>query len=220
MAAAVVGLLLFTATSTAFSFSPLLSTTVDPHTGSVAAAPHHRAPPAALLFGGSWPWEDRQASEDDERGKFVRHSELEPGCAPLGVVTAGLADDELEALAEAIEGVYEGPDGQFAHVPIAVLSKSDLRLRLRDVLAQLSARDSVIPERPAQPKVPLVLLSGFSTTATSATVRAVRGLGLTGGSEQRQPMFAVAVPNALDKSFGLLLEEIEGDHLANTASPP
>jgi hypothetical protein len=33
-------------------------------------------------------------------------------------------------------------------------------------------------------------------------------------------MFAVAVPNALDKSFGLLIDEIEGDHLALASQPP
>ena len=163
------------------------------------------------LFSGQWPWSERS---EDEQGKFVQHKELEPGCAPLGVVTAGLDDDALEALAETIEGVYEGPDGSIAHVPIAVLSKADLRLRMREVLAGLSERDSVLPDTPASVSVPLILLSGFTTTATSATVRAVRALGLTGGRDDARPMFAVAVPNALDKSFGLLIEEIKGDHLA------
>ena len=45
-----------------------------------------------------WPWEQR-SSESDDAGKFVRHSELQPGGAPLGMITAGLGDDELEALA-------------------------------------------------------------------------------------------------------------------------
>ena len=62
----------------------------------------------------------------------------------------------------------------------------------------------------------LVMLSGFSTVATSATVRAVRAAGLTGGRDAKQrPMFAVAVPRALDKSLRVLLEELEGDHVAN-----
>ena len=108
-----------------------------------------------------------------------------------------------------------------AHVPIAVLAKGDLRLRLRDVLGQLNERDSVLPDQPSTPKVPLVLLSGFSTVATSATVRAVRALGLTGGqSGEERPMFAVAVPNALDKPLSVLIDEISGDHLANRQAAP
>ena len=172
-----------------------------------------------------WPWEQQPGGADedadDERGKFKRQSELEPGCAPLGMITAGFDDEALEALAMTVEDVYEGPDGEeMAHVPIAVLSKSDLRLKLRDVLAKIDERDSVLPDVPAQPRVPLVLLSGFSTTAVSATVRALRGLELTGGVDGVRPMFAVAVPNALDKSFGLLIDEIEGDHLALASQPP
>ena len=76
-------------------------------------------------------------------------------------------------------------------------------------------RDSQLPDRPAQPRVPLVLLSGFSTTATSATVRALRNLGLSGGSDDKAPMFAVAVPNALNKPLSVLIDEIQGDALAN-----
>ena len=179
--------------------------------------------PTCQLFGGKWPWDKQQQQQpDEERGKFVQHKDLEPGCAPLGVVTAGLSEDALEVLAETIESVYEGPDGVFAHVPIAVLSKADWSRTMREVLSDLSERDSVLPERPLQPRVPLVLLSGFSTTATSVTVRSIRALGLTGGSDDVQPMFAVAVPNALDKSFGLLIDEIEGDHRALTSgsAPP
>ena len=183
-----------------------------------AAARHS---PPTLQFGDlKWPWEDKKKnSDDDERGKFVRQSELEPGCAPLGVVTAGFSEDALETLAMCIESVYEGPDGEMAAVPIAVLSKSDLRLRLREVLANIDERDSVLPGIPAQPRVPLVLLSGFPSVAVSATVRALRGLELTGGGENVRPMFAVAVPNALDKSFSMLIDEIEGDHIALSAKP-
>lgn len=163
-----------------------------------------------------------------EDGKFVRHNELEPGCAPLGVVIAGLGEDELEALADAIDGVFEGPEGSMSAVsiagsmsavPIAVLDQSDLRLKLRDVLATLPDRNFVLPDRPAQPRVPLVLLSGFSTVATSAAVRAIGRLGLRGGSDNVRPMFAAAVPNALDKPWTMLLEELEGDHLANPRAP-
>lgn len=151
----------------------------------------------------------------DEAGKFVRHSELEPGCAPLGVLTAGFDEDALELLAGAIDEVYTGPDGPMATVPIAVLAHADMRLRLRDILATLAERDSVLPERPARPRVPLVLLSGFNTVATSAAVRAVRALGLEGGTEQVRPMFAAAVPRALDKRLTVLMEELEGDHKGN-----
>ena len=173
------------------------------------------ASPACSLFDGlQWPWDEKSSSSSDEPGKFIRHNEASPGCAPLGVVTAGFSDDALEALAETIEDVYAGPDGATAQVPIAVLSKADLKLRLRDVLATVAERDSQLPDRPAQPRVPLVLLSGFSTTATSATVRALRNLGLSGGSDDKAPMFAVAVPNALDKTLSRLVEEIEGDHLS------
>ena len=102
-----------------------------------------------------------------------------------------------------------------------VVAKEDLRLKLRDILAGLQARDSVLPDRPALPRVPLVLLSGFNTVQTSATVRALRSLNLRGGVDQStSPMFAVAVPKALDKTLRVLIEEIEGDHLELKASQP
>ena len=182
-----------------------------------AAAAKRRAITSTMLFDNvQWPW-DREPAASDEAGKFMRHNELQPGGAPLGLVCAGFDEDALEALAMAVEDVLSDAEGQpTAHVPIAVLGRSDLRLRLRDILAQLDARDSVLPEQPSTPRAPLVLLSGFSTVATSATVRAVRALGLTGGATgDARPMFAVAVPNALDKSLRVLIEEIEGDHLAN-----
>ena len=164
-----------------------------------------------------WPWDKAQTDDSYEPGKFMRHSELQPGCAPLGIVTAGLADDELEILAEALDYAITGPDGAISHVPIAVLSESDLRLRLRDVLAKISERDSVLPERPCRPRAPLVMLSGFSSVTTSAIVRALKSAGLRGGEGGDQPpMFAVAVPNALEKSLRILIDEIDGDHQANT----
>ena len=94
-----------------------------------------------------------------------------------------------------------------------------LRRLKRDVLATLPDRNFVLPDRPAQPRVPLVLLSGFSTVVTSAAVRAIGRLGLRGGSDNVRPMFAAAVPNALDKPWTMLLEELEGDHLANPRAP-
>ena len=145
-----------------------------------------------------------------------RHSELAPGCAPLGVVTAGLDVDELEAVSDTIKSVWQGPDGTIAHVPIAALAEADVPLRLRDVLATISARDSILPDRPAAPRVPVVIFSGFSAAHTSAAVKAVRGLGLRVGPDGRQGLImAVAVPNALSKPFHVLLEELEGDFREN-----
>lgn len=172
------------------------------------------APPT--LF--EWPWAmGSDGGSKDESGKFLRHSDLQPGCAPLGVVVAGLVEDELEEVAACIEGVWQGAAGEpLSHVPIAVLAESDLRLRLRDILADLPARDSVLPDRPASARVPLILLSGFNTVQASATVRAVRALELR-GEDATQLMFAVAVPKALSKTLRVLIDELEGDHLANAA---
>ena len=117
------------------------------------------------------------AAADDE-GKFVRHSELNPGCAPLGVLLAGFGEDELEAIAMSIEEVFSGPDGAITHVPIVPLAAGDTRVRLRDVLATLAERDSVLPDSPLRLQAPLVMLSGFNTVQTSAAVRAVGALGL------------------------------------------
>ena len=154
------------------------------------------------------------AAADDE-GKFVRHSELNPGCAPLGVLLAGFGEDELEAIAMSIEEVFSGPDGAITHVPIVPLAAGDTRVRLRDVLATLAERDSVLPDSPLRLQAPLVMLSGFNTVQTSAAVRAVGALGLSGGSAAARPMFAAVVPNALDKSLRILVDELEGDHAAN-----
>ena len=63
---------------------------------------------------------------------------------------------------------------------------------------------------------PVVLMSGFSTVQTSATVAAIRQIGLSGGyDEPERPMFAVVVPNALEKRLGALCQELEADHFAN-----
>ena len=184
---------------------------------SVRASVLARTAPAILQFGDlKWPWDAKKPAADNE-GKFVRHVELNPGGAPLGVVCAGFSEDDLEAIAATVEEVYVDAEGvAMQHVPIVVLGRGDLRLKLRDVLAQLQARDSELPDQPASTRAPLILLSGFSTVATSATVRAIRSTGLRGGSDgSQQPMFAVAVPNALDKPLTVLIEELEGDHMAN-----
>jgi hypothetical protein len=97
-----------------------------------------------------------------------------------------------------------------------VLGAADLRRGtcLRDVLAQLGARDCVIPARPAEVRPPLVLFSGFSTVQTTAAVRAIRAAVHLPQNERI--MFAVAVPNALDKPVRMLCDELKGDHEANT----
>ena len=173
-----------------------------------------------------------------EYGKFQRHNELAPGCAPLGVLCGGFDEDQLEGIAEAIESVFETPDGPGPHVPIVPLAQGDMRLRLRDVLAKLNERDSVVPAQPIQLRVPLVLVSGFNPVQTSLAVRQIRGLGMRGGVAAQPagfrwpwekaaadadtdyaalspPMFAAAVPKALDKSLSVLCDELEGDYLAN-----
>ena len=193
---------------------------LSPHKfrGSGRAAVLARSAPTVLQFGDlKWPWDAKQAGSDDDSTKFVRHSELNPGGAPLGVVCAGFSEDDLEMIAATVEEVYVDAEGAATqHVPIVVLGRGDLRLKLRDVLAQLQARDSELPDQQASLRAPLILLSGFSTVATSATVRALRSIGLRGGSDgSRRPMFAVVVPNALDKPLTVLIDELEGDHMAN-----
>ncbi|KAL1518475.1 hypothetical protein AB1Y20_002766 [Prymnesium parvum] len=119
-----------------------------------------------------------------ERGKFVRHAELSPGCAPLGVLCAGLDEAQLDLLAEAIDETFiDAEGGASAYVPIVPLEQSDFspRVLLQDVLAQLTERDSTLPDRPAAVAVPLVLMSGFSTVQASAAVRAISRRGLRGG---------------------------------------
>jgi hypothetical protein len=159
---------------------------------------------------------------DNTDGKFVRHSELHPDYAlPRGVLTAGLSEDALEALALEIEKCFREDESLGgAHIPIAVLDRADLNTPLVELLGQLATRDSVIPDSPVRPRAPLVLLSGFSTIATSAVVKAVRQLGLTGGQDGLQrPMFAAAVPKALPKPLSTLLGELEGDHFENSGPP-
>ena len=182
---------------------------------SSAVLPLLRAPPVRCgLFGATRP-------DEDEAGKFSRHLDLEPGGFPLGVLVAGLGDDALEAAAAAIEAVWSGAEGEpLKHVPIVALAEGDLGrgVTLRSLLAALGERDSVLPDKAARVTVPLVLLSGFSTVQTSLAVRCLRALGLVGGASGREPpMFAVAVPNSLDKSLRMLCEEIEGDHRARQA---
>lgn len=181
---------------------PLVSTPPPPASTSVS-----------MLFDWLGP---RKPDAEEDAAKFVRHAELKPGGAPLGMLCAGFAEDQLESLAHVLERVWTGPDGSIEHVPIVPLSELDLRVSLRAVLTELEARDSVLPQTPARVRVPLVLMCGFSTVQTSATVAAIRQIGLSGGcDEPERPMFAVVVPNALEKRLGALCQELEGDHFAN-----
>ena len=74
-----------------------------------------------------------------DTGKFARHSDLSPGCAPLGILIAGFDDDQLEEIAGAVESIFADADGQVRHVPIAVLDQRDFGrgVLLKDVLAEL-----------------------------------------------------------------------------------
>ena len=174
----------------------------------------------------------------------VRHNELSPGCAPLGVLCGGFSEDVLEDIADAVESVFKGPDEEgdmqvAAHIPIVPLAQGDMRLRLRDVLARLAERDSVLPADPIRLRTPLVLLSGFSPVQTSLAVRKIRALGLQSRAQAPEPagfrwpwereaddteatastfrslMFAAVVPKALDKPLRVLCDELEGDHAEN-----
>ena len=184
------------------------------------------APVAALLHCAPPPCARHAAVRLDEGyGKFKRHAELSPGCAPLGVLCAGLAEDELETLAQAVEGVWTGADGDETaaprHVPIVVLVQTDLRRRLRDVLAELDERDSVLPVRALSIRNPLVIFSGLNSVELSATLRVVSpALRAQRPPDAPRPMFATAVPRALDKRLSVLCEEIEGDHAAAEANRP
>ena len=55
-----------------------------------------------------------QQGSAPEGGQFVRHSELAPGCAPLGVLVAGFDEDQLEAIAGVLESARPAP----AHLPL------------------------------------------------------------------------------------------------------
>eukprot|EP00966_Prymnesium_polylepis_P256731 5930466-Prymnesium_polylepis.1 len=46
-----------------------------------------------------------------DTGKFVRHSELSPGCAPLGVLCAGFDGEQLEMIA----GVFAASGSSDGH---------------------------------------------------------------------------------------------------------
>ena len=102
-------------------------------------------------------------------------------CMLNRIARAGLAEDELEVLAERVEGVLSGPDGQTREIPIAVLGKEDMneRTSLADVLAQMDERNSVLPDTPLQLRAPLVLLSGLTPLQLSAAIKAISNTGLS-----------------------------------------
>jgi len=84
-----------------------------------------RARPSTALFGGLFAAPE-PPEEAPERGAFARHRDLSPGCAPLGVICAGLDDDMLEAVALTVENVWSAADGdgQISHVPIVALAQA------------------------------------------------------------------------------------------------
>ena len=58
------------------------------------------------------------------------------------------------------EGITSTP-----HIPIVPLAQGDMRVKLRDVLAQLNERDSVVPAEPMRLRTPLVLVSQHGRSA-------------------------------------------------------
>jgi len=137
-------------------------------------------------------------------------------------VCAGLGEDELELLAERVEQVLSGPEGEIREIPIAVLGKGDMddRTTLADVLGDMRERNLVLPDEALELHMPLVLLSGFTPLQCSATIKAITNSGIRGGKNgaMNQPMCAVAVPKAMSKTVSQLVEEIEGDALVNYGS--
>uniref|UniRef100_A0A7S2F3B5 Uncharacterized protein n=1 Tax=Octactis speculum TaxID=3111310 RepID=A0A7S2F3B5_9STRA len=133
---------------------------------------------------------------------------------PLGILIAGFQDDHLETVAMALDQAIATADFMPKYIPLVPLTPTDFGTRLCDFLTPevLAARDSVIPRIHAWPRVPLFLLSGFSADQTSTTLQAISTLSLKGGSETVGPMFAAAVPSALDKPLLQLLNELEGEY--------
>eukprot|EP00290_Baffinella_frigidus_P006474 CAMPEP_0180139650 /NCGR_PEP_ID=MMETSP0986-20121125/13686_1 /TAXON_ID=697907 /ORGANISM="non described non described, Strain CCMP2293" /LENGTH=187 /DNA_ID=CAMNT_0022081847 /DNA_START=13 /DNA_END=577 /DNA_ORIENTATION=- len=129
-------------------------------------------------------------------------------------------EDELELLGDAVERTLMGPDGTpVVHVPFLVLSLEEVAegTRLKDLLQVMSERDCVIPERSPSLSVPLVLMSGLTPVQVSGCVKAIIASGIKGGilGLEATPMCAIAVPKAMDKTMGQLIEELCGDHMAN-----
>ena len=65
-----------------------------------------------------------------DTGKFVRHSELSPGCAPLGVLCAGFDGEQLEMIA----GVCFRPAVQVAGITSPVSCRSSTILQVDRLL--------------------------------------------------------------------------------------
>jgi len=162
--------------------------------------------------------------DQEEAGKFVRQGRLDglgqKAFGPMGLVVGGFGEDELEVLAETVDGfLWTELCGPPPVVPIAVLTKEDLaqETTLSSVLTELKERDGVLPDAQPDLKTPLVLFSGFLPLQVSGLSKAIVGSGIRGGMPGKEvpPMCAIAVPNAMDKTLLQLCDEIEGDHLAN-----
>jgi len=173
-----------------------------------------------MLFGGLF---GSDPPKGEPAGKFVQQSNLD-GVAgafgPPGIIIGGLGEDELELLGDAVERTLMGPDGTpVVHVPFLVLSLEEVAegTRLKDLLQVMSERDCVIPERSPSLSVPLVLMSGLTPVQVSGCVKAIIASGIKGGilGLEATPMCAIAVPKAMDKTMGQLIEELCGDHMAN-----
>ena len=128
--------------------------------GNAADAPPGGARSAAMMFDGLF----GKTSSKETPGMFVRQGSLENAGAafgPVGIVCAGLGDEELEVLAERVEQVLGGPDGQTGNIPIVVLGKEEMndRTTLADILSQMDERDSILPDEPLRLKMPLIVLS-------------------------------------------------------------
>ncbi|EKX52226.1 hypothetical protein GUITHDRAFT_161344, partial [Guillardia theta CCMP2712] len=173
--------------------------------------------PPNMLFGNFF------GDKNNEAGKFVRQSNLQGVngvFGPPGLIVGGLGEDELEVLSEVVESALRVDATTAPQLPIAVLGKEDFdgKTLLKDVVSTLSERDSVLPDEPAQLKFPMIMISGLNPIQVSACVKAIVASGIKGGipgGTFHTPMCALVVPKAMDKSMVQLLDEVEGDHLAN-----
>lgn len=147
-----------------------------------------------------------------EGAKFVQfgESEVVPAAfGPLGCLVAGLGEDELGVVGDVVDSFPQ--DG---HVPIVVLSQTDMKEPLRKALVGLAERDCIIPAVPAQVASPLVLFSGLGQQALQGIV-AMLVQARNAGSIPKDVAFAVAVPRAVDKTLAQIYREVADDQRAN-----
>jgi hypothetical protein len=144
-------------------------------------------------------------------GKFARYGDrgVPAAFGPLGCLCAGLDEEELGVLGDAIDA-----HPAQGHIPIAILSKAEMLKPLRGALEGLAQRDCVIPAAPVQLSSPLIVFSGME----QATIRGVMTelvAARSRGSIPASVIFALAVPNAMDKPLSQIHEEAIGDQRAN-----